>query len=500
MSCTLDLLTELMHCLAALLPCVAGTGDVRSSGDGLVVLTGVLGRQAPYKGSRRLLQPSSALSVESLSAQGLSGTKLMLMPSQGALSAPGGYFWPGGSRSPAGSNGLSGTQLAVAVGVPVAVGAVLVAALALFILARRRRRRTHDQMLPDVSKSKALGPGLGPCSTCSSSGCSGSAGMPPGGKGSAAGQSKSHAGNMSWQDVGRGRDQNTASSMLVLRGSQDTSAAACSGDSVAAAACAAAAAGAGHVQASTGDSAESLSLVPAPCCADLQRPPEQGGAAGGIQQHQQQSAPLPASPGLSYRLTSAISHLQQDITRRRIGGALGSGSQQQQQPSSGSDQRDKSGQAPSSSTGGNSSSSGTGTNAASSSTGGSGHNAAAPRNRCSLVASRSPAMAESAAAIANGAAPAELQILTLIGRGSFASVYRAVWRGRCVALKVVQLPAGLADVDSDLSTALKARERMAVMEAVVSVTMSHPNIVQVSVCGWSCCYCCCCGGGRSDSW
>jgi serine/threonine protein kinase len=92
-------------------------------------------------------------------------------------------------------------------------------------------------------------------------------------------------------------------------------------------------------------------------------------------------------------------------------------------------------------------------------------------------------MAESAAAIVGGAAPAELQIITMIGRGSFASVYRAIWRGRCVALKVVQLPAvaGGESVNDELSSALQTRERMAVMEAVVSVTMSHPNVVQVGL-------------------
>jgi serine/threonine protein kinase len=74
----------------------------------------------------------------------------------------------------------------------------------------------------------------------------------------------------------------------------------------------------------------------------------------------------------------------------------------------------------------------------------------------------------------------ELQVLGLIGRGSFASVFRAIWRGRCVALKVVQLPACAAgDGDDDLSFALQTREHMAVMEAVISATMSHPNVVQV---------------------
>jgi hypothetical protein len=60
-------------------------------------------------------------------------------------------------------------------------------------------------------------------------------------------------------------------------------------------------------------------------------------------------------------------------------------------------------------------------------------------------------------------------------------VYRAIWRGRCVAVKVVQLPAEAIDPGRDpcSDAALLTRERMAVMEAVVSITMSHPNIVQV---------------------
>ncbi|GBF95015.1 hypothetical protein Rsub_07516 [Raphidocelis subcapitata] len=80
-----------------------------------------------------------------------------------------------------------------------------------------------------------------------------------------------------------------------------------------------------------------------------------------------------------------------------------------------------------------------------------------------------------------GAAPGGLQLLEVVGRGAFSAVYKAVWRGRFVAVKVLPLhtlsdigAAGGAGGGGDLSF-----DRMAVMEAVVSSTLSHPNIVQV---------------------
>jgi hypothetical protein len=73
--------------------------------------------------------------------------------------------------------------------------------------------------------------------------------------------------------------------------------------------------------------------------------------------------------------------------------------------------------------------------------------------------------------------------LLLIVQTLTCSVYRAIWRGRCVAVKVVQLPAEAIEPGRDpcSDAVLLTRERMAVMEAVVSITMSHPNIVQVRV-------------------
>jgi hypothetical protein len=89
-----------------------------------------------------------------------------------------------------------------------------------------------------------------------------------------------------------------------------------------------------------------------------------------------------------------------------------------------------------------------------------------------------------------------LQLLEVIGRGSFATVYRAVWRGRYVAAKVILLsPAGAAARGGEVSGARgnssgdgdggsslgDGHERTAIMEAVVSSMVSHPNILPVSL-------------------
>jgi hypothetical protein len=108
----------------------------------------------------------------------------------------------------------------------------------------------------------------------------------------------------------------------------------------------------------------------------------------------------------------------------------------------------------------------------------------------------------------------QMQLQELLGQGSFGSVFLAVWRGKRVAVKVMQLPASaLLDPGEKLTTEhqpqppgaaaqeppggeaaqqeLSAQERrrrlqrkkqqnnpphMAIMEAVVSSTMSHPNV------------------------
>jgi hypothetical protein len=46
-----------------------------------------------------------------------------------------------------------------------------------------------------------------------------------------------------------------------------------------------------------------------------------------------------------------------------------------------------------------------------------------------------------------------------------------MWRGSCVAVKSMVLPAKMSGAEK--------RERMAIMEAAISSAMNHPNIVQV---------------------
>jgi hypothetical protein len=68
----------------------------------------------------------------------------------------------------------------------------------------------------------------------------------------------------------------------------------------------------------------------------------------------------------------------------------------------------------------------------------------------------------------------QLKLLQLVGQGTFGQVYKALWRRRCVAVKVLQLPAtaGSSDVPwRGMGRATSHREKMAVMETVVSTTM-----------------------------
>ena len=56
----------------------------------------------------------------------------------------------------------------------------------------------------------------------------------------------------------------------------------------------------------------------------------------------------------------------------------------------------------------------------------------------------------------------------------FGKVYKGLWRGTVVAVKTMVLPANMSGAEK--------REKMAVMEAAISSTLSHPNIVQVRAC------------------
>ncbi|WIA39118.1 hypothetical protein OEZ86_005253 [Tetradesmus obliquus] len=64
----------------------------------------------------------------------------------------------------------------------------------------------------------------------------------------------------------------------------------------------------------------------------------------------------------------------------------------------------------------------------------------------------------------------ELQLIELIDEGTYGKVFRGMWRGSCVAVKSMILPAKMSGAEK--------RERMAIMEAAISSAMNHPNIVQ----------------------
>ncbi|KXZ47914.1 hypothetical protein GPECTOR_32g527 [Gonium pectorale] len=63
----------------------------------------------------------------------------------------------------------------------------------------------------------------------------------------------------------------------------------------------------------------------------------------------------------------------------------------------------------------------------------------------------------------------ELVMSEMIGEGTFGKVYRGLWRGSEVAIKTMVLPANMSGKEK--------REKMAVMEAAISSSLAHPNVV-----------------------
>ncbi|KXZ53722.1 hypothetical protein GPECTOR_6g639 [Gonium pectorale] len=72
--------------------------------------------------------------------------------------------------------------------------------------------------------------------------------------------------------------------------------------------------------------------------------------------------------------------------------------------------------------------------------------------------------------LTSGGQRVSVRVLGQIGRGAFGRVYRGVWQGSVVALKVLVLPAS--------TSADERRQHMAVMEAAVSSVARHPCVVQ----------------------
>ncbi|KAG2500643.1 hypothetical protein HYH03_001410 [Edaphochlamys debaryana] len=62
-----------------------------------------------------------------------------------------------------------------------------------------------------------------------------------------------------------------------------------------------------------------------------------------------------------------------------------------------------------------------------------------------------------------------IQVFEVLGEGAFGKVQKGLWRGTVVAVKTMILPANM--------TGQQKREKMAVMEAAISSSLVHPNIV-----------------------
>ncbi|PNH02312.1 Serine/threonine-protein kinase pelle [Tetrabaena socialis] len=73
----------------------------------------------------------------------------------------------------------------------------------------------------------------------------------------------------------------------------------------------------------------------------------------------------------------------------------------------------------------------------------------------------------------------DLEVHAVLGLGSYGVVYRGVWRGLPVAVKVLVVPAAAAGVEVLPGRAGRdARtQQRAVLEAAISLSMSHPNVV-----------------------
>ncbi|GLI70421.1 hypothetical protein VaNZ11_015187, partial [Volvox africanus] len=67
----------------------------------------------------------------------------------------------------------------------------------------------------------------------------------------------------------------------------------------------------------------------------------------------------------------------------------------------------------------------------------------------------------------------DLHLEAMIAHGTFGAVYRGVWRGLPVAVKIMVVA---NEPDSSITEGRQARQR-AVLEAAISLSMAHPNVV-----------------------
>ncbi|GAX78336.1 hypothetical protein CEUSTIGMA_g5778.t1 [Chlamydomonas eustigma] len=117
------------------------------------------------------------------------------------------------------------------------------------------------------------------------------------------------------------------------------------------------------------------------------------------------------------------------------------------------------------------------------------HGRTAPDNGQRLLQSQQAISAGTTIAVEDYCSPSErpleaveklheqLKYLDTIGEGSFGRVYLGLWQGNLVAVKEHVMSPDMTD--------LEKHERMALMEVVVSSSLSHPNIIQTYTYGIS---------------
>ncbi|KAI8470186.1 MAG: hypothetical protein J3K34DRAFT_521543 [Monoraphidium minutum] len=455
--------------------------SARRGPDFVVPLSGTESRSLAFEDA---VPFQGGLRVGAVTGPGLVGSNLVLM--RDTAPPPTGYVWPNPSPPPAGGGGGGGGGAAAPWVAPVAgaLGALCAAAVGAgaFVAWRRRRWRAR-------ARGKGAGgeDGLGGAAAGADAWRRArsddllNAGKPPGaGAGASGGRAKA-------APAGGGSPQNgtldTLSVMYIVPGDSGSPPGSGLGSGSPAAAAAGAPAGAAAAGRSPGAPARARAAG--------------GASGGGGGQESAMSLHESVAAGMQ-RWRSAVSSTTMALMERRMaqpGGAGGGGAG----PQSGSSSNGGGG-------GGAAASSGRGEllragsetrSSCCNAIGGGGEpdGARGPASAAALGGGGGDAGGSGSANNSGSAfAAPQLQLLHILGSGSFGSVWLAHWRGKKVAVKVMHLPANaLIDMQPDGTTGGgggggggRARRRskrgtphMAIMEAVLSSAMSHPNVVQV---------------------
>jgi hypothetical protein len=375
------------------------------------------------------------------------GSDILLVPSTTAAAAPRGYFWPAESMSSIYSStavaaagrkaspGLEGGDLAAAIAVPVAVAAAAAAATVIWVFVVRPRRKSN-RLVGDSSKqvgqdsSGSSRRGGGDTGTSLSSPKDPEADVVAALEGDRSARSGGVVDGKDQTMLGgrcRSVEPTLTSSAAAAAADKVVAAAAAGSDQSAASAASSAAVGTGtiHIEAAvaqgyiTSDQQQQQQQHLAKIQQQLQTQQENQLYC---QQQQQQPLNLTGvhpSGGLSARLSNAITMLQHEITKRRMGSESIGSSGSQLRPSTAAAAVAGVGQR-------------TSTDISPGSASVHGGNHSTQQQQQQQQQRLGPGGLSAAVAGSSSVASGDLQVLGLIGRGSFANVYRAVWRGRCV--------------------------------------------------------------------